>query len=215
MQLAILGATGQTGLELVKLALQSNHNVIAVVRDPQKMKIQDDNLKVVQADVFSATSLEPQLENVDAVISCLGFARTSVVTGYSESMKSITDAMRKKNVKRLVTMTAFYTDIESAKNQGFLVNWILIPMLKPILKNMREMELQLEAECKDLQWTAVRPPGLTTGPATSVEMRIEEDKFLTTNSDAKRRVARGDIAKVMLDIAVSQKYLNKCVAVNY
>ena len=92
MKLAILGATGQTGdvlvlssciktltvsiisgLEAVKQALAANHTVTALVRNPAKMTLIHDNLKVVEADIFSAENLKQQLGGQDAVLSCLGF----------------------------------------------------------------------------------------------------------------------------------------------
>merc|ERR1712123_512509 len=48
MKLAILGATGRTGLEAVKQALADNHTVTAVVRNPAKITLAHDNLKVVR-----------------------------------------------------------------------------------------------------------------------------------------------------------------------
>ena len=93
MKIAILGATGQTGnvqalslsrievilvsiipgLEAVKQALAANHTVTALVRTPAKMTLRDDNLQVVEADIFSADSLKQHLGGQDAVLSCLGF----------------------------------------------------------------------------------------------------------------------------------------------
>ena len=46
MKIAILGATGQNGICAVKQALDMGHTVIAVVRNPSKMTITHDNLKV-------------------------------------------------------------------------------------------------------------------------------------------------------------------------
>jgi len=36
MKIAIFGATGGTGKELIKQALEQGHEIIALVRDPQK-----------------------------------------------------------------------------------------------------------------------------------------------------------------------------------
>ena len=63
-----------TGLEAVKQALQSGHNVTAIVRNPAKLDITDDKLNVVAADVFDADSYKEHLAGHDAVLSCLGFA---------------------------------------------------------------------------------------------------------------------------------------------
>ena len=46
MNIAILGATGLTGIQLVKQALNAGHKVTAIVRDPNKIDFTHDNLKV-------------------------------------------------------------------------------------------------------------------------------------------------------------------------
>lgn len=46
MRLVVMGATGQTGKELVRQALQEGHSVTAVVRSPEKVTETHDNLKV-------------------------------------------------------------------------------------------------------------------------------------------------------------------------
>lgn len=46
MKIALLGATGQTGQFLVKQALEQGHTVTAVVRNPAKLTVHHDNLKV-------------------------------------------------------------------------------------------------------------------------------------------------------------------------
>ena len=39
MKIVVFGATGRTGLPLVKQALDAGHQVVAFVRDPAKMPI--------------------------------------------------------------------------------------------------------------------------------------------------------------------------------
>ncbi len=48
MRLAILGATGPTGQQLVKQALQAGHMVTALVRNPAKLPIKDKHLSIIQ-----------------------------------------------------------------------------------------------------------------------------------------------------------------------
>lgn len=61
--------------------------------------------------------------------------------------------------------------VSSADNHGLLVRWLVIPILKPILMNMREMEKYLESECSDINYTVVRPPGLGNGPLSGTETK--------------------------------------------
>jgi putative NADH-flavin reductase len=46
MKLAILGATGPSGVQLVKEALERGHDVTAIVRNPDKLTEKHDKLKV-------------------------------------------------------------------------------------------------------------------------------------------------------------------------
>lgn len=47
MKIAVLGATGATGIRFVKEALAVGHDVVAVVRNPDKLKdVKDERLKV-------------------------------------------------------------------------------------------------------------------------------------------------------------------------
>ncbi|KAG5285674.1 hypothetical protein AALO_G00006110 [Alosa alosa] len=56
MKLVVLGGTGQTGQHLVNQALQQGHTVTAVVRNPGKMTVSHENLKVVEGNIFSGTA---------------------------------------------------------------------------------------------------------------------------------------------------------------
>ena len=62
-----------TGKQAVHQALEGGHQVTAIVRNPDKMQMSHDNLKVVTADIFSAEELKEHFAEQDAVISCLGF----------------------------------------------------------------------------------------------------------------------------------------------
>ncbi|MEE6460108.1 hypothetical protein FKM82_000862 [Ascaphus truei] len=148
MKLSILGATGQTGLFLVSQALKQGHEVTALVRNVSKVTIQHENLKVVEANIFSSESLSESFQGQDAVISCLGFPYKlfSSVTGYTDSMAAIVTAMHQTGVNRMVTMTSWYTGPGSGQNSPFFVRNLLIPLIRSVLTNMYEMEQYLEKE---------------------------------------------------------------------
>nr|CAH0105588.1 unnamed protein product [Daphnia galeata] len=212
MKIAVLGATGGTGIQVVKQALEAKHEVIAIVRNPDNLKkIQNNRLTIVNGDIFSELSLTSHFKEVNAVISCLGFKRNSVVNGYSESIKPIVAAVKNASVPRLVVMTAYYTDISSSESQGLFLRWVLIPMLRPSLIDRRLMEKYLETECSDINYTVVRPPGLTNGTASGKEIKSEIDAYFVKNSPA--RMPRADVAKFMLDCLPKSELFKKSVAV--
>uniref|UniRef100_A0A8D0C6Z3 NAD(P)-binding domain-containing protein n=1 Tax=Salvator merianae TaxID=96440 RepID=A0A8D0C6Z3_SALMN len=216
MKLSVLGATGQTGQFLVKQALERGHEVTALVRNVAKLPTQHQNLKVVEANIFSAEQLSEHFQGQDAIISCLGFPFKifSTISGYTDSMKAITAAARQCKVKHIIAMTSWYTAPESGQNANMIVRFLLLPMIRSILTNMHEMENYLKEEGTDFQWTVVRPPGLQNAPATDKEFLTHEGYFVpgpngypVTNS-----VARGDVARFMLSLLEKNDWIQQGVA---
>lgn len=216
MKIAVLGATGQTGQHLVQQALQQGHSVTAVVRNPAKLTVQHDNLKVVEANIFSADNLKDHFKGQDVVMSCLGFPPSffSAVTGYTLSMNAVVNAMREAKVNRLITMTSWYTDPNSGAQSPFMIRFLLLPMIRSVLTNMFQME-QFLLKTNDINWTVVRPPGLKNMPATTQEIQTHEGYFVSDSSGNPMggAVARGDVARYMLSLLNSDAWSKKGVAI--
>lgn len=79
----------------------------------------------------------------------------------------------------LITFSKF--SVSTATDRGFFVRWLLIPFLRPILLNMREMEIYLDTSCQDIDYTIVRPPGLHDG-ASTCEFHYKEKLLILIDS---------------------------------
>lgn len=101
MNLLILGGTGRVGSNLVENALQDDHYVTVLVRTPEKIQIQHNNLTVVQGNVLSKEDIEQVMHGADVVISALN---TDGGTTLTDSMPLIIDAMKKEGIKRIITI---------------------------------------------------------------------------------------------------------------
>jgi len=55
-KLIVFGATGGTGREVVKQALDRGHEVTIIVRNPMSFSIQHPRLKIVQGDVLQLST---------------------------------------------------------------------------------------------------------------------------------------------------------------
>ncbi|KAF7657453.1 hypothetical protein LDENG_00026930 [Lucifuga dentata] len=216
MKITVLGATGQTGTFLVNQALQQGHTVTAVVRNPAKITMHHDKLKVVEADIFSAESLKTHFKGQDAIMSCLGFPASffSGVRGYTLSMSSVVSAMREVRVPRIIIMTSWYTKPNSGVQSPYLIRFFLLPMIRSVLANMYEMETFLE-KTGDINWTVVRPPGLMNQPATAQEFLTHEGYFVpdSNGQPAGSTMGRGDVARFMLSLLNSNAWVKRGVAV--
>uniref|UniRef100_A0A3Q1BIV6 NAD(P)-binding domain-containing protein n=1 Tax=Amphiprion ocellaris TaxID=80972 RepID=A0A3Q1BIV6_AMPOC len=215
MKIAVLGATGQTGQYLVNQALEQGHTVTAIVRNPAKLTVHHDKLKVVKADIFSPDSLKPHFKGQDVIMSCLGFPASvfSSVTGYTQSMSAMVSAMREARVNRIVTMTSWYTEPNSGAQSPFLIRFLLLPMIRRVLSNMYEMEQFLQ-KTDDINWTVVRPPGLKNQSATAEEF-LTHDGYSVPPSAGQSvggSVGRGDVARFMLSLLNSNAWVKQGVA---
>lgn len=212
----MLGATGQTGQYLINQALQQGHAVTAVVRNPAKLTVHHDNLKVVTANIFSADSLKPHFKGQDVIMSCLGFPASflSGVTGYSRSMHAMVGAMQEARVNRVITMTSWYTDPNSGTQSSYLIRFLLLPMIRSVLTNMHEMEQYLQ-KTEDVNWTVVRPPGLKNLPASAQEFLTHEGYFVpdSNGQPVGSAVGRGDVARFMLSLLNSNAWVRQGVAI--
>src|SRR5437667_12584172 len=72
MKLVVLGATGGTGLEIVRQAIEHGHSVTAFVRSPERLKPFEDRVTVKQGDLLNSAELERVIMGHDAVVSGFG-----------------------------------------------------------------------------------------------------------------------------------------------
>ena len=72
MRLLIFGGTGRTGRALVEQALEQGHVVTILARDPARVRMTHENLRVIKGDIADYDSVETAIKAQDAVLSALG-----------------------------------------------------------------------------------------------------------------------------------------------
>jgi putative NADH-flavin reductase len=76
MRIAIFGASGRTGRQLVEQAVAKGHQVTAIVRYPDGPPSDlHGTVRLVKADVMDADAIAPALADADSVVSALSGAR--------------------------------------------------------------------------------------------------------------------------------------------
>ncbi|XP_069104947.1 flavin reductase (NADPH)-like [Argopecten irradians] len=214
MKIAILGATGPSGLQLVQESLERGHEVKALVRTPDKLgHISDPKLKVEKVDIFSEDDLSQHFSGCDVIMSCLGTVPSlfgwNTITFYQDTIKPVVSAMRKSGNSRLVAMTALDTIPQS--RGPWIFEWVIRPViLSSVLQSMSVMEEYLQQQCTDLDYTVVKPPGLTDQPSSGKEVKAAEGQYV---EGAIRKIPRRDVAKFMLDCIPRTEWVRKLVAI--
>ncbi|MCA1654906.1 MAG: NAD(P)H-binding protein [Pseudonocardiaceae bacterium] len=191
MKVAVFGATGRTGGEVVTRALAQGHEVTAVVRNPESITNKD--VTVAVADVHDRDQVAAAIQGVDAVISTLGGKPRKPTTVYSDGLAKITEGMRATGARRLLCLSSGALDLgpHVPFPQRIVSGLVVRFVFKEGHEDMAKMEAALR-EVGDLDWTVVRVPGLNTKPATG-EYRVAEAPL-----DKPSMVSRADLADYLV-----------------
>lgn len=208
MKLAIFGATGRTGQQLLRQALKAGHQVTVLVRDPAKLAEKSDRLTVVQGSLKGATCLDQVIKGADAVISAMGPANNQPTLDISSGMQGIITAMKLNGVKRLIISAG--AGVGDPGDTPKLFNKLMNVLLKATAKNVYEDMLNTVTLVREsgLDWTVVRVPMLTDDPATG------QLKVGVVGKGMGPRISRADMADFMLKQAASREYIGKAPAIS-
>ena len=94
MSITIFGATGATGRMLTQQALTKGYEIVAYVRNPTKLDINDKNLRTVQGDLSNQSANQETIKGSDVEINVLGPTGSSKGVPISKRMQLILQAVQ-------------------------------------------------------------------------------------------------------------------------
>ncbi len=208
--IAVLGASGGIGKQVVKIALTDGHRVTAILRTPSKLTITHPNLKIVKGDVMKPETLEEHLEGKDAVISAIGKNSFKETYLYSAGNKNLLSVMEKTNTKRVFFISAAGLEINPSFN--LFTKLAAKFVLQKLLKNMFADLVRMEKIVKESEenWTIIRPPQLTNKPFTG-HYRFSINSFLSKGL----KISRADLADFIIKNINNESIYKKTVEVAY
>jgi uncharacterized protein YbjT (DUF2867 family) len=122
MNILLTGASGFIGHHILQTLEQQNHKVIACCRSPEKLFFKSENTRILQlnfVDMKNEADWLPHLQNIDAVINCVGIiaesARQTFQTIHARVPTALFKAAAQAGVKKVIQISALGAD-ESAKS---------------------------------------------------------------------------------------------------
>ena len=94
-RIALFGATGAVGGYFLNKALSDGHDVVALVRSPDKV-ITHENLYLIKGDVSNPDDVAKTVATADVVVSCLGNVNKNLIM--DKAAKSILSAAARESV---------------------------------------------------------------------------------------------------------------------
>jgi putative NADH-flavin reductase len=106
MKVALIGATGFVGAQILSELLERGHQVTAIARNPGKVSIQHANLVLKEGDVYNTAELSALLQGLDAVVSAFnaGWENPDLYDDFIRGSRSVQEAVKQAGVKRLIVI---------------------------------------------------------------------------------------------------------------
>lgn len=211
MKIALIGATGFVGSEILKEALNRGHKVTAIARNTGKISIENDLLKTAEVDVKEIGKLAEILQGNQVVISAFnpGWTNPNLYEEYLEGANAIQQAVKASGVKRLLVVGGAGS-LLLQEGTRVIDDPSFPEEIKPGARAACEYLEILKRE-EELTWTFFSPalgmaPGKPVGRRNTYRKGLENPVF---DQEGNSELSVGDTAVVLVDEAELAVHLNQ------
>ena len=192
-KIALLGASGQTGQEFLKLALSIGYEVKALVRDKNKIKQVDPKLDLIEGDVLSERDVNNLVEGSDIVVSLFGHVKGSPEWLQTNGTKNIISAMEKYDVERIISLSGGGLPFPEKDKPKFMDHLIraIMKVAVPRILNDAIVHAKVLKE-SNRKWVIVRGPRLTN------DADLGSYRVGWVGVNASTKISRKDLADFIL-----------------
>jgi uncharacterized protein YbjT (DUF2867 family) len=210
--IVVIGATARSSTEIIWQALAQGYRVTAIARDPTRVELRNERLRVVAGDVYDRASIEAALDGDEVVISMIGprvdpMQEVQSMDLFTRGTANIIEAMKRKGNRRLLV----------ASSLGVEATY---PTERPAPGNLAAMWLwnsrRLYADMQAME-EIVRRSGLDyviLRPAFMVEEAARQDLRVAVEAPSPkgRMITYADFGAFVLDqVPAASRYLGKTV----
>ncbi|HCO20212.1 MAG: NAD(P)H-binding protein [Cloacibacterium normanense] len=155
-KVAVIGATGFVGTQVVKELANRGYSVNALARNTSKIE-ESENVKAIAVDVYNTSELSEILKGNDAVISAFnpGWTNPNIFEDFLKGAESIEKAVEESGVKRFITVGGAGS-LYIAENLQLIDTPEFPAEIKPGAEAARQY-LEIIKKNENLDWTFFSP----------------------------------------------------------
>lgn len=199
MKVAIIGASGFVGSNLVKEATNRGLEVTAIARNVEK--INAENINKVAVDVNQVNELSEALKGHDVVISAFnaGWTNPNLYDDFIKGSESIQQAAKQAGVQRMIVVGGAGS-LYANENEQLVDSPDFPADIKPGATAARDY-LNILKEEKELDWVFFSPaiemhPGVTIGRTGKYRLGKDQPVF---DENMVSKLSPEDVAVVLID----------------
>ena len=197
MRVAIAGGHGQIALIIERLLSEAGHEAVGIIRNPEHagdLLVAGGLPLVLDLESIDVDTLATDLDGVDAVVFAAGGGPSSgaarKLTVDRDAAILLADAAERRGIGRYVLISALAADdFEPDSDDVFQI----------YLRAKSEADADLRR--RDLDWTIIRPGGLTNDPPQGT-VRVAE-------STGRGTIPRADVAAVVVEVLVNRRAVRR------
>ena len=219
MKVALIGSTGFVGASVLDELLQRGHEVVVLVRHPEKFPVRE-HVQIIKADVQHADEVQRAVTGVDAVVSAFnaGWTNPNIYADFMQGSRAIAEGVKAAGVKRYLVVGGAGSLYVNGQQ---LVDSPDFPAaIKPGATAARDMYTELQRE-QDLDWTVLSPAvGFHGGSAAQSKgrtghYRSGKDEPLMQADGQPGDISVQDLAVALIDALEQNQYLKARFTVAY
>lgn len=202
-KIAIIGATGRAGSQLLEEALRRGHSVTAIARNTDTLGVRP-GVTVKQVDALDAAALRQAISGSDVVISAAHFATVPP--------EAVINPVKQAGVKRLLVVGGAGSLLLSGgakvlDSPGFPEEYKTEASAGSIFLDTLRQE-------QELDWTFVSPSAEFTETPRTGQFRLGGDELLV-NSEGRSWISFADYAIALIDEVETPKHSRQRFTVGY
>lgn len=155
----LIGASGFVGSAILEEALNRGHKVTALVRNPEKIQVKNENLTVLAVDATDVETLSKVVAGKDAVISAYnpGWGNPRLYEEILENYPKIIEGVKKAGVQRLLVVGGAGV-LYVQPGVRLMDSGTLPAELMPAVNGEGELFLNVLSKDNDIDWVYFAPP---------------------------------------------------------
>ena len=202
MKVAIIGANGKSGSNLVQEALKQGHDVTAIVRNKE---YKNGDVKIVYKDIFELSKAD--LEGFDAVISAFAAWTPETFGLHKKVAKHLADALSGTKT-RLLVIGGAGTLLVDDKGTMAMDTPGFPPEYMGVARAAAESFFELKTK-SDVLWTYVSPAGDYDADGARTGKYVLGNDHVILNSQNESYISYADLAIAIIDELKNGAFVQK------
>ncbi len=213
MKILLIGATGNIGQRILKESLNKGYEVTAMQRNPEELKTEHSNLKIIKGDLLNENVLPSLLKEQDVIVSAISPLKG--IEPFEKANQNLIAALQQQMGKRVIF-------VGGAGNSE--VNPGLRAMNSPLMEQVPaewKPDIYSHGRVLDdikksgLNWTYFSPAMFVAAGDRTGKYRLGTTNLMIVDAKGESKISYEDYAKALVDEIENKQFVKQQFSIGY